>query len=107
MYARLVEITTKSGKARELCNTIEEQVVPILTKQSGFVDETVLASDAEPNRVVGLSFWNTREDAERYHREQYPQIHETLKELLDTEPIIRTFDVQSSTTHSITARKAA
>ena len=30
MYTRIVEITSKSGKARELCNTIEEKIVPIL-----------------------------------------------------------------------------
>ena len=107
MYTRVVELTSKSGKARELCDTIDEKVVPILKKQSGFVDETVLGSDAEPNRVLGLSFWNSKEDAERYHREQYPQIHEMMKHLLETDPVIRTFDVQSSTTHRITARKAA
>ena len=107
MYTRVVEITSKSGKARELCNLIEDKVVPILKKQAGFVDETVLVSDAEPNRVLGLSFWNSKEDAERYHQEQYPQIHEMLKHLLETKPIIRTFDVQASTTHRITASKAA
>jgi len=107
MYTRVVEITSKSGKARELCSTIEEKVVPILKRQTGFVDETVLVSDGEPNRVLGLSFWNSKEDAERYHREQYPQIHESLKHLFGAEPVIRRFDVQSSTTHRITARKAA
>ena len=107
MYTRVVELTSKSGKARELCDIIDEKVVPILKKQTGFVDETVLASDTEPNRVLGLSFWNSKEDAERYHREQYPQVHETMKHLLETDPVIRTFDVQSSTTHRITPRKAA
>jgi len=107
MYTRVVEITSKSGKARDLCDTIDEKVVPILKKQTGFVDETVLVSDAEPNRVFGLSFWNSKEDAERYHREQYPQIHELINHLLETDPVIRTFEVQSSTTHRITARKAA
>ena len=36
MYTRIVEITSKSGKSRELCNTIEEKVVPILKKRTGF-----------------------------------------------------------------------
>ena len=107
MYTRIVEITNKSGKSRELCSTIDEKVVPILKKQTGFVDETVLMSDADSNQVLGLSFWNSKEDGERYHREQYPKVHEMLKHLMDTEPTIRTFDVQSSTTHQITARKAA
>ena len=107
MYTRVVEITSKSGKARELCNTIEEKVLPILKKQAGFVDETVLVSDTESNQVLGLSFWNSKEDAERYHQEQYPKIQEMLKHLIETESDIRTFDVQASTTHQITARKAA
>jgi len=64
-------------------------------------------SDAEPNRILGISFWNSEEDAERYHQEQYSQIQETLQHLVETEPNIRTFDAQFSTTHRISARKAA
>ena len=107
MYTRIVEITSKSGKSRELCNMIEEKVVPILKKQTGFVDETVLVSDTESNQDLGMSFWNSKEDAERYNHEQYPKIHEMLTHLIETESAIRTFDVLASTTHQITARKAA
>jgi quinol monooxygenase YgiN len=107
MYTRVVELTTKPGKAREVTETINDKVLPILKKQAGFVDEAVLVSDTESTQVLGLSFWNKKEDAERYHREQYPKINEILKPLLETEPVIRTFDVNTSTTHRITAGKAA
>jgi len=107
MYTRIVEITCKSGKARELSKAIEDKVVPILKKQGGFVDEAVLVSDAEPDRVVGISFWNSKEDAERYHREQFPKIQELLQHLIETGPLVRTFDVHTSTTHRITESKAA
>jgi quinol monooxygenase YgiN len=107
MYTRVVELTTKPGKAREVTETINDKVLPILKKQAGFVDEAVLVSDTESTQVLGLSFWNKKEDAERYHREQYPKINEILKPLLETEPVIRTFDVHTSTTHRITAGKAA
>ncbi len=70
MFTRVVEITTKTGKSHELANTIHEKVLPILKKQSGFLDETLLTSDMESNRVLTLSFWKTKDDAERYHREQ-------------------------------------
>jgi len=56
MYTRVVELTTKPGKARELCATVDEDVLPILKKQAGFVDEAVLASDTDTNRVLGISF---------------------------------------------------
>src|SRR5205809_8035908 len=101
MFTRVVELTSKSGKAKELANTINEKVVPILKKQRGFVDETVLISDMEPTRILGLSFWNNKEDAERYQQEQYRKIHEMMTHFLETEPNIRTFDVHTSTTHRI------
>jgi len=107
MFTRVVELTSKSGKAQELSNTINEQAVPILKKQSGFVDEIILNSDAEPDRVLALSFWKTKEDAERYHREQYKNIHESVRHLLQTEPNIRTFDVHATTGQKITAGRAA
>jgi Antibiotic biosynthesis monooxygenase len=53
MFTRVVEITAKAGKAQELANTIQEKALPILRKQAGFLDETVLTSDTESNRVVG------------------------------------------------------
>jgi len=107
MFTRVVELTSKSGKSKELANTINEKVVPVLKKQHGFVDEMVLVSDAEPNRILGISFWDTKEDAEQYHREQFPKIHDSVRHLLGTDPIVRTFDVHTSTTHRIEAGKAA
>jgi quinol monooxygenase YgiN len=107
MFTRVVEINAKSGKASELANTIHEKVLPILKKQTGFVDETVLASDTEPNRILGLSFWNSKEDAERYRQEGYPKVNEILSPLLESPPVIRTFNVHTSTPHKIAAGKAA
>ena len=107
MFTRLVEMTSKSGKSQELANTINEKAIPILKKQRGFADEVVLVSSGEPDRVLALSFWNKKEDAEEYQREQYQKIHDTVLDLLEAEPEIRTFDVHTSTTHKIAASKAA
>jgi heme-degrading monooxygenase HmoA len=107
MFTRVVELVSKQRKARELSSTINEKIVPILKKQPGFVDEIVLVSDADSNRVLALSFWKTREDAERYQREQYNSVRDALQPLLEAEPVVRTFEVHSSTGHKITASKAA
>ena len=107
MYTRVVELNSKSGKARDLCNAIDDKVLPILKRQTGFVDETVIASDTEPNRVLALSFWHTREDAQRYAREQFDTVQKTVEHLLETAPVVRTFDVHTSTAHRVTAEKAA
>ena len=107
MFTRVVELTSKPGKAQELSNTINEKGVPILQKQNGFVDEIILNSEGEPDRVLALSFWKTKEDAERYRREQYKNVLESVRHLLQTEPNIRMFDVHSSTGQKIAAERAA
>ena len=107
MFTRTVEVTPKSGKARELASIINDKVLPILNKQTGFADETLLVSDTDPNRVLAISFWNTKQDAERYDREQYPVVQQMIRPLLDAEPVVRTFNVDSSTTHKLAAEKAA
>jgi quinol monooxygenase YgiN len=107
MFTRIVELTAKTGKQRELTSVVNDKVVPILKKQTGFVDEIVLVSDAEPDRVVSISFWKRGEDAEQYHQQQYSAIRDMVRPLLETDPVIRTFNVNSSTTHNIAAGKAA
>ncbi len=42
MFTRIVEVTAKAGKARELSRTIDDKVISILRGQPGFVDEAVL-----------------------------------------------------------------
>ena len=107
MFTRIVELTTKPGKNEQLSATINDKVLSILKKQKGFVDEMVFVSDKGDNRVLALSFWNTKEDAEQYQRTEYPKVQETVRPLLDAEPVVRTYEVHTSTTHKIAAGKAA
>jgi len=60
-----VSVATSGARARKI---LERRDAPRLVH-------------ANPNQVVGISFWNTKQDAERYHREQFPKITEML--LLD------------------------
>jgi heme-degrading monooxygenase HmoA len=107
MFTRIVEVTTKPGKSNEVANAINEKILPFLRQQPGFLDETVLTSETESNRVLGISFWKTKEDAERYSREQFPKVNEILADLIETTPVVRTFHVHTSTPHKIAAGKAA
>ena len=107
MFTRVVEVSSKPGKSHETANAINEKVLPILRQQVGFIDETVLTSDTEPNRVVALSFWKTKEDADRYQREQFKKVTEILSNLIESPPVVRTFNVHTSTPHKIAAGKAA
>lgn len=107
MFTRVVEMHCKTGKSNELCSTASEKVMPILRKQQGFQDEIVLVSTEDPDHVVALSFWNKREDAERYHRDQFSQVKDMVRQFCTSDPKVMTYDVNTSTVHHINLGKAA
>jgi quinol monooxygenase YgiN len=107
MFTRVLEITSKPGKAAELTRTIENKVVPFLKIQPGFMDEVTMFSDMNPNLILAISFWKSKDDAERYHQEQYQIVTEALSQVLESAPSIHTFFVANSTIHNIAATKAA
>ncbi len=107
MFARIVETTTKAGKAHDLARAINEKVIPVLRQQPGFVDETILTSDSEPDRVLAISVWKTKDDAERYHKTHFTHITLTVSQLIEGAPVVRTFNVHTSTAHKIAAGIAA
>jgi heme-degrading monooxygenase HmoA len=108
MFTRVVKMTCKPGQCQQACKNINEKVMPILRKQQGFLDEIVLVSNTDQNQMLGLSFWNSRVDAERFHREQFQNIRDTvMQDVLATAPEVQTYDVDISTTHHIMAGKAA
>jgi heme-degrading monooxygenase HmoA len=107
MFARIVDFVSRPGKTGTLNETIQSRLFPILRVQPGFVDEIVLESDVEPNRVVTLSFWRTREQAERYSQETYPSVKEVLFASLEVDPVVRTYHVKHSTTRYIAAGRTA
>jgi heme-degrading monooxygenase HmoA len=107
MFARLLEFTAKQGNATEVTSALNDKVMPMVENLPGFVDAIVLTSTAEPERLVGLSFWKTQEDAERYAREHYPMVLEALRQVLATAPRVQTFNVDIFASHKIAAGKAA
>jgi quinol monooxygenase YgiN len=107
MFTRIVEVQAKPGRAKELCSTIAEKALPILRNQPGFVDELVMVSNTQSDRILAISLWKTQEDAERYNREQYPTVNELIKNQVASAPKVQTFTVNLSTAHRIAAGKAA
>jgi quinol monooxygenase YgiN len=107
MYARMIQLTAKSGQAKDLSKVMQERALPILKQQPGFVDALALNSDTEPNQFVGITIWNSKEDADKYLGGQARQILESIKPLLDGEPTFRTFNVEASVTLSVGVGRAA
>jgi len=107
MFTRVVEVTSKSGKARDLTRTVNEKVLTILKNQTGFLDEITLVSDEDPNRILAISFWKSKEHADAYQREQFNRVTDVISNLIEGAPQVRTFEVETSTVHKIASGKAA
>ncbi len=97
MFTRIVEIIAKAGKTHELANAIHEKVLPILKKQPGFCRRECSPFRYRTRSHPGIGFWNKREDADRYHNKEFASIREMVQPLLEVEPVIRTFNVHSTT----------
>ena len=107
MFTRIVECTVKPDKRDEIQQRLRNEILPLLQKQPGFVDEVGLASEHDPERMVAISFWKTREDAERYHRDTFPRVQDIAKPYLKGPMKVETYNVEESTIHRIAAGKAA
>jgi heme-degrading monooxygenase HmoA len=103
MFTRIVECHVKPERKEDFENQLHNEVLPILQKQPGFVDLITLQPEDGGERQLSLSFWNNKQDAERYQREQYSRIVDTIKPLLKRDPQVQTYKVVHSTAHRIAA----
>lgn len=96
MYARILEMKTKRGQARAFCTTIEQKGLPILAKYPGFVEEIHLISEEAPDSLLAMSFWESKEAAEKYRIESYATIAKIYEPFLDGGIHVRGYDVPTA-----------
>lgn len=106
MFARNVSIRLKPNTFTDFNKTFENEVVPMLRKQTGFRDEIALSGDNDLH-VTAISLWDSKEQAEAYDKAVYPQVLKMMDKYLDGAPKVRNSSVINSTTHKITAVAAA
>lgn len=92
-YARNVRFQIKGGKETEVNKVFESEVLPLLRKQEGFVEEVTLVG---PKGANFISLWDNRENAETYKTAIYPQVLAKLTPLIEGTPTVDTYDVASS-----------
>jgi len=107
MFTRIVECHVKPERKDDFENKLRNEVLPILQKQPGFVDLIALEPEDGSDRQLSISFWNNKQDADRYQRDQYSNIVDSIKPLLKRDPQVQTYTVAQSTPHRIVASKVA
>jgi hypothetical protein len=98
MFACNGSLRLKPNTLSEFTRIFDNEVIPMLRKQSGFRDEITLAVPGELD-VVAISLWDTQEYAEAYNTAGYPEVLKILDKVLDGTPKVQVSDVISSTVH--------
>ncbi len=100
MFARLVTLQLKPNLVNEFPVTFEKEILPLLRKQRGFLDELLLVTP-EKREMAAISLWETKEHAETYNRELYPQIEKIVAKFIEGIPVVKKFEAEYSTFHKI------
>jgi quinol monooxygenase YgiN len=106
MIARSVSFHLKPGRAAEFTQLLDKDVIPTLRKQKGFQDEIAFVSPGGAD-AVGISVWDSKENADTYARGAYPGVLKTLEQVVEGAPQVQTYEVSNSTFHKIAAPATA
>ena len=100
MFARHVAVKLKPGTLAEFTRVMDDEILPWLRKQKGFLDTITLAVPSG-REIVSISFWDQEENAQLYNSMSYPAALEILRKILAGTPQVKTFDVVSSTLQKV------
>jgi heme-degrading monooxygenase HmoA len=106
MFARKVSMRLKAECAGEFIRKMENEVIPLLRKQKGFLDEITLLSQSG-KEVYAYSFWEDSADAEKYEQATFAQVTKLLSSTIDGPLRVHTYMVANSTFHKMAAAVAS
>jgi hypothetical protein len=106
MFARKVSVRLKSDSAGQFIQKMENEIIPLLRKQDGFLDELTLIAQSG-KEIYAYSFWENSEDAEKYDRASFSEVTNLLNGLIDGPIRVHTYMVANSTFHKRVAAAVA
>jgi len=102
MHARRVYVHLKPNSSAEFTQKLEKEIIPVLRKQKGFLDELTFVGPSGIE-AFAISLWDTPESAEAYGRVSYPGVAKSLATVIDGLAQVESFNVVNSTFHKIAA----
>jgi heme-degrading monooxygenase HmoA len=96
MFARILDFEVKLEKKEEFVKVVKNQIVPILKKQTGFLEILPFFPEKmREDKVITISLWTTKSDADRYEREFYPKALDILKPFLTTPVTVNYYKLET------------
>jgi hypothetical protein len=106
MYARRVSLHLKPNSSSEFTRSLEADIIPVLRKQKGFLDEITFVTSSG-KEAFGISLWDNKESAEAYNRGSYGDVTRILSKVVEGTAQVDTYEVCNSTYHKIGAAAMA
>jgi hypothetical protein len=106
MFARKVSLRLKTDAAGPFIQKMENEIIPLLRKHKGFLDELTLISQ-NGKEIYAYSFWECSEDAERYNRTAFGDVTSLLIDLIEGTVRVHTYMVANSTFYRLAAAVAS
>ena len=96
MYSRHITVQIKKNWISEIPQVFEKEILPLLRRQKGFLDELLFVA---PNKaeVVAISLWENKEFAEIYNHESYPEVVRILNKYIEGSPVVKKYEVKYAT----------
>jgi hypothetical protein len=102
MYARNVSFRIKANMQSDFTHTFENQILPLLQKQTGFKEEITLCNPGSQD-AVSISLWEHKSNADDYNTRVYPEVLKTLAKTVDGTPRVQTFETVVTSFHNVAA----
>jgi len=96
MFARILDFEVKLEKKQDFVKVMKNEVLPILRKQVGFLEILPFFPEKIEEKVVTISCWATKLDAEKYEKETYPKVYDILKPYLTTPVTAKWYNVETT-----------
>ena len=97
MFARILDFEVKPEKKEEFVRVVKNEIVPILKKQIGFLEILPFVQERmREKKVITISLWATKADAERYEREIYPKALNILQPFLSTRVSVNYYKLETA-----------
>jgi quinol monooxygenase YgiN len=96
MFARVVEVSLRHEKKDEVIETMRKEVLPILKKQHGFLEYLPLVPENKTEKVLSITLWTEKYEAEKYAKEVFPRVEGILKPFLTAPIVVKMFEVETT-----------
>jgi heme-degrading monooxygenase HmoA len=95
MFARHVTMRLKADSLAKFVRVMENDVIPLLREQDGFLDQITLISTERAEAIV-ITFWDRKESEEAFNRTRNPEVLHGLLGVIEGNPRVEIFEVVTS-----------